>query len=94
MFIVFINVGIIISIFLYTVLIAQEDSVFQGTLRLREGRERGKGVLSDETPRNLFLLKQRELLFPEGSTCLLDNLGLQTKAESVSWAMVSTAKSR
>ena len=53
----FINVGIIISISLYTVLIAHEDSVFQGTLRLREGRERGEGVLSDVTPQNLFFIE-------------------------------------
>ena len=86
-------IDIIISISLYTVLIAREDSVFQGTLRLREGRERGKGVLSDEMPQNLFLLEQRDLLFPEGSTCLLDNLGLQTKAKSIPWAIASMAKS-
>lgn len=66
----------------------------QGTLSLREGRG-GKAVLmSNEVPQNLFMSKQRYLLFPDGSKCLLDNLGLETKAKSISWMIVSMAKSR
>lgn len=37
--------------------------------------------MSNEMPRNLFMLEQRYLLFPERSKYLLSNLGLQHKSK-------------
>lgn len=80
-------------IFIYGFDIPRELCI-QTAVRSWEGRG-GKGVLmAYEMPQNLSMLEQRYLLFPKGSKCLLDNLGLQTKAKSISWMTVSMAKSR